>query len=67
MFILLPDSEYSESESETGTRRAATLAHLEENLNADNLKKLFATLRVSSRCHIRNNKIGILNNIFTKI
>jgi len=47
MFILLPDAQYSSSESDTGSRRAASLAHLEQHLTAENLKKLFATLKVT--------------------
>jgi hypothetical protein len=43
MFILLPDEEISSSSGGSTT----TLSHLEKNLTAQNLKKLFASLRVS--------------------
>ncbi|OXA45547.1 leukocyte elastase inhibitor [Folsomia candida] len=47
MFIMLPDEDVSSSKSSS-----SRLSHLEENLTAQNLKKLFASLR-EEMVHIR--------------
>lgn len=49
MFIMLPDEDVSSSKSSS-----SRLSHLEENLTAQNLKKLFASLRVRKFMEIFN-------------